>query len=159
MKIRLQIISFFISCYFKISSGSPLSTVLSGAAFIFILRSIICLLICISLVSLHVIPLSELHSVSMTTMALGFRVTSHWFLSLTWVSLHGTTRQQHILPYKRVLFVRDVRVYFVCFMCLSCYSGAARECYGGLSYDGRMDDITSIEACEMFDYFKKLYVD
>jgi hypothetical protein len=47
----------------------------------------------------------------MITIALGFRVTSHWFLLLPLVSLYGTTRQQHILPYERVLFVRDVRVY------------------------------------------------
>jgi len=54
--------------------------------------------------------------------------------------------------------VRDVRVYYVCFLWLSCFSGATREYYGGLSYDGHMDDNTSIEECEMFEYFKKLYV-
>jgi hypothetical protein len=50
-----------------------------------------------SLVSLHVIPLIELHSVPMITTALGFCLTSHWFLLLSWVCLHDTTRQQHIL--------------------------------------------------------------
>jgi hypothetical protein len=52
--------------------------------------------------------------------------------------------------------VRYVRVYFVWFLWLSCFSGAAREYYGGLSYDGHMDDITGIEVCEMFDYLKKI---
>jgi len=36
------------------------------------------------------------------------------------------------------------------------FQGAAREYYGGLSYDGHMDDITSIEVCEIFDYLKKI---
>ena len=50
--------------------------------------------------------------------------------------------------------MRDVRVYFVCFLWLSCFSGSAREYYGGLSYDGYMDNITSIDVCEVLDYLK-----
>jgi hypothetical protein len=52
--------------------------------------------------------------------------------------------------------VHNVRVYSVCFLCLSCYSGAACKYYGGLSYDGHMDDITSIGAREIVDYLKKI---
>ena len=49
----------------------------------------------------------------------------------------------------------DVKVYFVCFLWLSYFSGSAREYNGGLSYDGHMDVITSIEVREVFDYLKK----